>query len=108
MPNPLSEQGYDVDIETLLPADVLVQENEMLAKRRLRKIAENSQELINELSGNSALVKEAVKLFIERVNILIKSDPECQAYEKLFNMIQHSVNVGKGVVTDRAKNLVNL
>ena len=101
---PLSASGHDVDIVTGLPV-----EREVLDKRNLRKIVEESQTLINELSGDGGVVvKEAIKLFVERVNTLISADPECQAYERLFSTISYSVNVGKGVVEDRAKFLANL
>jgi len=109
MQNPLSNQGYDIDIATRLPVEAVMQETELLAKRRLRKLVEDGQSLIAELSDNrGVLVEKIVSLYINRVNDLIASDPECQTYEKLFSTIQYNVNIGKGVVTDRAKNLVNL
>jgi len=104
--NPLSAPGHDVDIETGNPMEM---EREIVAKRRIRKIAERSQSLINELSDDrGVLVEQLMALYVERINQLIAGDAECQAYEKLMGTIKHTVSIGKKIVEDRAKGLVNL
>ena len=104
--NPLSVPGHDVDIESGIPVEI---EKEALAKRRIRKIAERSQSLINELSDDrGVLVEQLMILYVERINQLISEDAECQAYEKLLSTIKHTVSIGKKIVEDRAKGLVNL
>jgi len=104
--SPLSISGQDIDIETGQP---IVIEREILAKRRLRKLTEQSQSLLNELSGDKGeLVKQMMALYIERINQMIAEDKECQTYEKLLSTIKYSVNIGKRIVEDRAKGLVDL
>ena len=104
--SPLSISGQDIDIETGQP---VVIEREILAKRRLRKLTEQSQSLLNELSGDKGeLVKQMMVLYIERINQMITEDPECKTYEKLLSTIKHSVNIGKKIVEDRARGLVDL
>jgi len=104
--NPLSVVGQDIDIETGQP---VVIEREILAKRRLRKLTEQSQSLLNELSGDKGeLVKQMMALYIERINQMISEDKECQTYEKLLGTIKYSVNIGKKIVEDRARGLVDL
>jgi len=103
--NPLSTPGRDVDIASGRPVEV---EREALAKRRIRKLTERSQSLVNELSGDKGvLVEQLITLYIERINQLISIDPECQTYEKLLSTIKYSVSIGKKIVEDRAKGLVN-
>jgi len=104
--NPLGALGQDIDIETGQP---VVIEREILAKRRLRKLTEQSQSLLNELSGDRGeLVKQMMALYIERINQMIAEDKECQTYEKLLSTIKYSVNIGKKIVEDRARGLVDL
>ena len=104
--NPLGVTGHVVDIETGQPLNL---EKEVQAKRRLRKLSEHSQSLINDLSGNGgALVKEVMRLYVDRINKLIAADEECQAYEKLLSSVKHSVSVGNKIVADRARGLVDL
>jgi hypothetical protein len=106
--NPLSVAGYEIDPESLLPADELAKEKEVLAKRRIRKKIEEGQALISELSGDKGiLVQKVVALYIERINKLIGEDTECQAYEKLLSTVQHSVNFGK-VIENKFKHLTNV
>ena len=100
--SPLGAVGYEIDIESGLPKDVL-------AKRRLRKLTEQGRSLLNELSGDRGeLVKQMMSLYIERVNRLIAEDQECQTYEKLLSTIRYSVNIGKKIVEDRASGLVDI
>ena len=104
--NPLGAPGHDIDIESGQP---VVIEREILAKRRLRKLTEQSQSLLNELSGDKGeLVKHMMVLYIERINQMIAEDPECKTYEKLLSTIKYSVNIGKKIVEDRARGLVDL
>jgi len=104
--SPLGATGYETDIETGQPVEV---EREIIAKRRLRKLTEQSQSLLNELSGDKGeLVKQMMSLYIERINQMIASDQECQTYEKLLSTIKYSVNIGKKIVEDRARGLVDL
>jgi hypothetical protein len=104
--NPLSVIGQNIDIETGQP---IVIEREILAKRRLRKLTEQSQSLLNELSGDKGeLVKQMMALYIERINQMIAEDKECQTYEKLLTTIKYSINIGKRIVEDRARGLVDL
>ena len=108
MPNqPLSNLGYDIDIETLEPLALKEEEKRLRAERRVRKKLEEGQDLINELAEDGGqLIKEAVALYVERINQLIQNDPECQVFEKLFDTVGRKINASKRIVESKTKNLI--
>ena len=102
---PLSNQGYEVDPETLMPIDLV--DKEVKRQQRLQKILEEGNSLVNELSdGRGQLVKEIVALYIERINQLIQDDPECQIFEKLFASIKLKINAGKRIVEGKTSGFI--
>ena len=107
MSGPLSEPGYEIDPTTGFPKDLNEGDNQKAEEEhRVRKIVEESQNLINELgAGGGQLVKEMLAVYINRVNHLIANDEQCQVCEKLLSAIQHKVNVGEAIVRDKIKGL---
>lgn len=105
--NPLSESGYPIDPATLKPEFLAKQERKLDQERRYKKLIEQSQDIINELAdGRGEIVKVAVKLFADRIDKLIESDPECQAYDKLFKELKITIDAGQKIANARAFSLL--
>ena len=88
---------------------MMEQEKRLAEKRKVMKILEEGQDLINELAdeaGGGQLVKEIITLYIERINYLIQNDPECQVFERLFGTIKRKINAGKKIVEGKTKGII--
>jgi hypothetical protein len=106
--NPLSISGYQIDPETLEPEHERREQKRKLQEDRYKNLLAEGEEVISELSDDRGLiVKEAVKLFVARVNELIATDPECQVFEKLFLSIKLKMGIGEAMVKSKAWSLLN-
>jgi hypothetical protein len=93
--------GADVDIETGSPLPVMREKRE--EKRIVRRISEY-QELANDLSGGGGeVLKKIAGLYAIRINEIIKTDPACQAFQRIFDDLNIKVNIGKRLVKDKTK-----
>lgn len=103
MTNPLSIAGYPVDPESGEPQYVKVNARQKAQEDRYKNLIAESAEIVNELSDDRGLiVKEAVRLFTDRINFLIANDPQCQVFEALFNTIKFKVDAGKRIAGGKA------
>lgn len=87
------EVGLDVDIVTGEPIPVIQKKRDV---KRAERIISEYQELVNDLSGDGgAILKNIAGLFANRINEIIKTDPECKAYQTIFDDLKIKINVGK-------------
>jgi len=101
--NPLSIAGYPIDPGPLIPDFVKQNEKKSEQEKRLKNLIEEGQEIVNELSDDRGLiVREAVRMFTDRINALVAADPECQVYENLFKSIGMKVIAGEKIARSRA------
>ncbi|MDO9566672.1 MAG: hypothetical protein Q7J15_08030 [Candidatus Desulfaltia sp.] len=87
--------GADVDIETGEPISIIQKIREV---KRAERIISEYQELVNDLSGDGgAILKTIAGLFANRINEIIRIDPECKAYQVIFDDLKIKINVGKAL-----------
>lgn len=103
------ESGLDVNIETGRPLKPSVGKMRATEENRQARAVNRYQDLINDLAGNGGeVVKQIAGLFADRINILIKEDPECKAYQTIFDNIGIKINVGKRIVKARREEIEEL
>jgi len=91
--------GMDVDIETGFPVDYKPDKHKELDRKRRERAISRYEDLINDLSGNGGEVLKLISdLFINRVDKLIREDPVCLAYQKVFDTIGLKMNAGKKII----------
>lgn len=106
--NPLSIAGYPVDPETLVPDFVRQEQKKKRQEERYGALVAEGQEVINELTDDRGLiVREAVKLYVDRINAMIAEDPQCQVFEKLFASIRLKIDAGSKLAESKAWSLLN-
>lgn len=87
------ESGLDVDIVTGEPIPVIQKKREI---KRVERVISEYQEIVNDLSGDGgAILKNIAGLYANKINEIIKTDPECKAYQAIFDDLKIKVNVGK-------------
>lgn len=100
--NPLGVAGYPIDPETLTPDFARNEERRADKERRARDKIADAQEVVNELSDDRGLiVREAIQLFVRRVESLIVNDPECQVYENIFKSIGLKLQAADAITKNR-------
>ena len=101
--NPMHQTGYPIDPETLTPDFLKKREKQAEMQKRYNDIISETQAVVNELADDRGLiVKEAVRLFAERIDQMIALDPECQAYERLFKSIALKLSAGEKIAKSKA------
>jgi hypothetical protein len=93
--------GSEVDIATGLPIDPpRVDIRKEREEKRRRLATSRYEDLLNDLSGNGGEVLRLISsLFIDRINTLIKEDPVCSEYQKIFDNIGIKINAGRKLVS---------
>lgn len=101
MQNPLSSQGYPVDIESRRPLKIDPRKEELL-----NRVVTDKQNMLNDLAEKGGeVVKEVIGLYVKRIEQLVQLDPEAQAYEKILQAIDYKVNAGERIVAERIKSI---
>lgn len=87
--------GVNVDIVTGTPISVVQKKRE---EKRVERVISDYQALVNDLSGDGgAILKNIAGLYSNRINAIIKDDPECKAYQAIFDDLKIKMNVGKSL-----------
>ena len=95
----LESGGLSVDIETGQPLKPSTNKLRVTEENRQVRAINRYQDLINDLSGNGGeVVKQVAGLFVDRINVLIKEDPACMAYQSIFDNIGIKINIGKRII----------
>ena len=107
--NPLSTAGYPVNPETGLPEYISMNLRQKEKEARYNNLIAEGAEVINELSDDRGLiVREAVRLFIDRVNVLIAADPQCQVFDALFQSIRLKIDAGNAIAKGRTNGFLKV
>lgn len=98
--------GLDIDIVTGKPLKREISEFEIKANQRKQKTISRYENLISDISGNGGeVLKQIAELFVNRINQIIKEDPECKAYQNIFDTMQIKINMGRKIVTSKYQDL---
>ena len=104
--NPMGSPGVPVDIVSGLPLDdsAVAAEKSRKEERRIHRLISDFQELSNDLKGEGGVTLEKVALlYAERISVVTRSDPQCQAFQSIFDDLKIKINVGKRLAELKVK-----
>ena len=105
----LESGGLDIDIESGRPLKSSVGKKKATEETRQARAVNRYQDLINDLSGNGGeVIKQVAGLLADRINVLIKEDPTCAAYQVIFDTVGIKINVGKRIVKAKREEIEEL
>jgi len=92
---------FDIDPETMRPFHEEIPDTSQIDRQIGR-----GQDLAAELAGgNGEIIKEVISQFIQRVEVLIADDSECQTYSKLLDTIKIKINLSERLIRKKTKSL---
>lgn len=53
------------------------------------------------------IINEIINLFSLRISVLVKSDPECMAYQKILDNLHYKINMEEKILKNKLKFLDN-
>ncbi len=93
------ERGVDTEIDTGLPVEPIRIDRKAKEEKRINRMISDHNTLINDLSGDGgAVLRKVAILYTNRLNIIIQTDPECMAYQAIFDDLKRTIAVGSAVV----------
>ena len=98
--SPLDSPGADVDIEDGTPVDAesVATKKEKKKESREGRLISNYQDIVNDLAGEGgATLRKMAALYANRIDAVIREDPECRAYQAIFEELKVAINIGKSL-----------
>lgn len=93
------ERGVDTDIVSGLPIEPIRIDRKAKEEKRINRMISDHHTLINDLSGDGgAVLRKVATLYTNRLNVIIQTDPECMAYQAIFDKLKREISVGNSYV----------
>ena len=99
--SPMGSPGVEVDPVSGRPTDTIELKKRLVEDRQARRVG-IYHSLINDIVGEGGPVLQKVAaLFVQRVDQIINEDPECKAYQSIFDSLGTELSIGKHIVDSK-------
>ena len=98
--------GVGVDIESGRPIEGGSTKMSDDQRKKVNKIFERQQAFLNDLAGGGGeVVKEVIRLYAARIEVLASEDPECVAYQSILTSVGKKIKIGRSFSALKAESI---